>query len=174
MALILSEPTIIERGPYSVVGAYCTYTGDRPEDEGPGWSGAYEAFQKRRHEITNRTDDMMLGFLYRPHKDDAAIPEDVRACFVGVEVTDLDHIPAGMAVTRFSGGQYVIVACRGDVQDEAAAGVGEAIEYLSKWMPENGYREGDACFACSHENAVRPPYIEYVYIKIEKQHEGRG
>ena len=35
--LTLSEPRIIERGPYKVVGAHCAYAGD---DEGPGWTGA--------------------------------------------------------------------------------------------------------------------------------------
>jgi predicted transcriptional regulator YdeE len=165
MTLELSQPRIIERDPYLVVGVYCTYEGD---DEGPGWSGAYAGFDRRRHEITNRKDDTVLGFLYRPHKDNPAIPEDVRSCFIGVEVADLDHIPEGMTATRFSGGKYVVVECRGDAQEEAASGVGEAIAYLSTWMPEHGYQEGDACFACSHEDEVKPPYIEYVYIKLEK------
>jgi hypothetical protein len=47
-------------------------------------------------------------------------------------------------------------------------GVGEAVGALEKWIPEHGYVEGDACFACSHEQAEKPPYIEYVYIKIEE------
>ena len=167
MALKLSEPRVIERDPYLVVGVYCTFEGD---DEGPGWSGAYAEFDRRRHEITNRKDAMLLGFLYRPHKDDPTVPQDVRSCFIGVEVDDLDHVPAGMTATRFSGGQYVVVECRGDAQEEAARGVGEAIEYLSStWMPKHGYQEGDACFACAHEDAVKPPYIEHVYIKLEKR-----
>ena len=163
--LTLSEPTIIEREPYQIIGAYCAYEG---EDEGPGWSGASEAFHARRQEITNRKDDAMLGFLYRPYKDDPSIPESVRACFVGVEVTDLDHMPNGLSATRFSGGKYVIVACRGDTEDEAAMGVGEGVGFLEKWIAEHGYTEGDACFALSHESAPRPPFIEYVYIKIEE------
>lgn len=166
MALNLSEPRIIERDPYLVVGVYCTFEGN---DEGPGWSGADAEFHRRRHEITNRKDDMLLGFLYRPHKDSPAIPEDVRSCFIGVEVDDLGHIPDGMTATRFSGGQYVVVECKGDVQEEASSGVGEAIGYLKTWMPEHGYQEGDACFACAHEDAVKPPFVEYVYIKLEKQ-----
>ena len=166
MALSLSEPRIIEHGPYQVVGVYHTYEG---EDEGPGWSGAYEQFARRQHEISHRVDDMVLGFLYRPHKDDPAVPEGVRACFIGVEVADLNHIPSGMAVTRFSGGQYVVVECRGDTQEEAAAGIGEAIGFLEQqWLRQHGYREGDACFACSHENAPKPPFVEYVYMKLEK------
>jgi len=36
-------------------------------------------------------------------------------------------------------------------------------------MPENGYSEGDACFACSHEEADTPPFIQYVYVKLEEQ-----
>lgn len=166
MALKLSEPRIIERDPYLVVGVYCTFEGN---DEGPGWAGADAEFHRRRHEITNRKDDMLLGFLYRPHKDNPTVPEDVRSCFIGVEVSDPDHIPAGMTATRFSGGQYAVVECRGDVQEEASAGVGEAIEYLSTWMPEHRYSEGDACFACAHEDAPKPPFIEYVYIKLERQ-----
>jgi hypothetical protein len=74
-----------------------------------------------------------------------------------------------MSTTQFSGGQYVIVESRGDTQDEAAAGVGEAIGFLSQWMPEQGYVEGDACFACSNEKAPRPPFMEQVYIKIEQR-----
>jgi predicted transcriptional regulator YdeE len=163
--LELSEPRIIERGPYLVVGAYATYEGD---DEGPGWSGASKAFQARRDEITNRVDDAMLGFLYRPHKDNIGIPESVRACFVGVEVADLDRVPEGLSTTRFSGGKYVIVACKGDTEDEAAMGVGEGVGFLENWIAEQGYTEGDACFALSHESAPRPPFIEYVYIKIEE------
>ncbi len=110
----------------------------------------------------------MLGFLYRPHRDHPEVAEDVRACFIGAEVTDFDHVPDGMSTTQFSGGQYVIVDCRGDTQEEAAAGVGEAIGFLSQWMPEHGYAEGDACFSCSDEKAPRPPFVEHVYIKIEK------
>jgi predicted transcriptional regulator YdeE len=166
MTLTLSEPVIIERGPYQVVGAYGTYMGD---DEGPGWAQAFGELSRRQSEISNRVDDVVLGFLYRPHKDDPTIPAEVKACFVGVEVADLDHVPAGMVVTRFSGGQYVIVDCQGDVQDEATEGVGAAINYLFKWIPEHGYHEGDACLAVSHEKAVRPPFIEQVYIKIERE-----
>jgi predicted transcriptional regulator YdeE len=160
----LSEPKIIEREPYLVVGAYCTFEGD---DEGPGWSGASEAFYARREEITNRKDDAVLGFLYRPHKDHVSIPESVRACFVGVEVNDLDHVPEGLSTTRFSGGQYAIVACSGDTEGQAAMGVGEGVDFLEKWVVEQGYTEGDACFALSHENDPRPPYVEYVYMKME-------
>lgn len=162
--LELSEPRIIEREPYLVVGAYSTFEG---EDEGTGWSGAWETFQARRDKITNRIDDTMLGFLYRPHKDDPSIPESVRACFVGVEVTDLDHVPKGLSATQFSGGKYVIVECRGDTQDEAARGVGEGVGFLEQWIAEQGYTEGDACFALSHEDAPRPPFVEYVYMKME-------
>jgi predicted transcriptional regulator YdeE len=162
----LGEPKVIEREPYLVVGAYCTYEG---EDEGPGWSGASETFYARRDEIANRKDDAVLGFMYRPHKDDPTVPESARACFVGVEVTDLDHVPAGLATTRFSGGKYAIVACRGDTEGEAAMGVGEGVGFLESWIVEQGYTEGDACFACSHENAAKPPFVEYVYIKMEKQ-----
>lgn len=163
--LKLSEPRIIERGPYQIVGAYCTFEG---EDEGPGWTGASQAFFARRNEVVNRVDDAMLGFLYRPHKDDPSIPEGVRACFVGVEVTDLDHVPEGLSTTRFSGGKYVIVECKGDTEDEAAMGVGEGVSFLERWIAEQGYTQGDACFALSYESAPRPPFIEYVYIKIEE------
>jgi hypothetical protein len=164
--LELSEPRIIEREPYKVVGAYCTFEG---EDEGPGWRGASEAFSARRDAITNRVGDTMLGFLYRPHRDHPDIPQSVRACFVGVEVTDLDHVPEGLSATQFSGGKYAIVACQGDTEGEAAMGVGEGVEFLEKWIVEQGYTEGDACFACSHEGAAKPPFVEYVYIKMEEQ-----
>lgn len=163
--LRISRPKIIEREAYKVIGAYRTYEG---EDEGPGWSGAYGEFDARRAEIQNRKGDAVLGFLYRPHRDHPEIPENVRSCFIGVEVTDLDDVPEGMFTTRFSGGKYVVVECRGDTQQEASMGVGEAIAALKEWIPEHGYVEGDACFACSHERAEKPPYIEYVYIKIEK------
>jgi predicted transcriptional regulator YdeE len=164
--LKLSDPKIIERDPYLVIGAYCTYQG---EDEGPGWSGAFEAFSARRDEIASRVGDTVLGFLYRPHKDDPAIPEDVRACFIGVEVADLDRVPEGLSVTGFSGGKYVIVACTGDTEDEAAMGVGEGVDLLEKWVVEQGYVEGDACFALSHESVPKPPFVEYVYVKIEER-----
>jgi hypothetical protein len=165
--LKLSEPKIIEREPYLVVGAYCTFEG---EDEGPGWCGAARAFHARRGEITNRKDDTLLGFLYRPHRDHPSIPESVRACFMGVEVTDLDHVPEGLSTTRFSGGKYVVVACTGDTQGEAAMGVSKGVGFLEKWIAERGKTEGDACFALSHENAPRPPFVEYVYTKIEEHH----
>jgi hypothetical protein len=161
--LKLSEPKIIEREPYLVVGAYCTYEGD---DEGPGWSGASKAFYGQKERITNRKDDAVLGFMYPPHKDHPGIPDSVRACFVGVEVTDLDHVPEGLSTTRFSGGKYVIVACTGDTEGEAAMGVGEGVGLLENWIAERGYTEGDACFALSHESAPRPPYVEYVYINF--------
>lgn len=164
--LNLSKPQIVERGPYLVVGAYHTYEG---QDEGPGWEGASRAFFSRTAEIENRSDDLTLGFLYRPHQDHPQVAESVRACFVGVEVTDLDHVPGGMSTTRFSGGKYVIVECRGETESEAAMGVGEAIEMLEKWIPDHGYAQGDACFACSPPRIDPPPYIEWVYYKIEEQ-----
>ena len=161
--LTLSEPKVIEREPYLVVGAYATYEG---EDEGPGWSGASETFYARRNEIANQEGDSVLGFMYRPHKDHPEIPESVRACFVGVEVADLDHVPEGLSVTRFSGGKYVIVACQGDTEGEAAMGVGEGVGLLEKWIVEHGYVQGDACFALSHEDAPRPPFVEWVYANF--------
>ena len=164
--MILSEPKIIEREPYLVVGAYCTYEGD---DEGPGWAGASETFFARKEAINNRKDDAVLGFLYHPHKDHPDVPESVQACFVGVDVTDFDHIPEGLTTTQFSGGKYAIVASQGDTEAEAAMGVGDAVQFLETWTVENGYAEGDACFSCSYENTPKPPFIEYVYMKIEKQ-----
>ncbi|MDF1514189.1 MAG: hypothetical protein P1S60_10310 [Anaerolineae bacterium] len=161
--LKLNKPEVIERGPYLVVGAYSIYDGD---DEAPGWSGASQAFFTRKVEVTNRTDDMILGFLYRPHRDHPDIPEDVRACFIGVEVADLDHMPDGLSTTTFTGGKFVIVACQGDTEGEAAMGVGKGVQILEKWVQEHGYTEGDACFACSHENSPKPPFIEYVYMNF--------
>ena len=161
--LKLSEPEVIERGPYLVVGAYSTFEGN---DEGPGWSGASQAFFARKDEITNRIGDLILGFLYRPHRDHPDISGEVRACFVGVEVSDLDHVPQGLSTTTFSGGKFVIVACKGDTESEAAMGVGDGVGLLEQWIADHGYTEGDACFACSHENAPKPPYIEYVYINF--------
>ncbi len=165
--LTLSEPKIIEREPYNVVGSYCTYEG---QDEGPGWTGADQEFNRRRAEVTNTKGDLTLGFMYRPHRDHPDIPEDVHACFVGVEVSDLDHVPEGMSTTRFSGGLYAVVACQGDDGGESAMGVGDAINYLeTEWLAKNGYTEGDACFAASETHAQRPPYVEYVYMKLEKK-----
>ena len=164
--LKISEPIIIKREPYLVVGAYATYEG---EDEGPGWSGAASVFFARKNEIITRKDEKILGFMYRPHKDHPEIAEDVKACFIGVDVTDLDHIPEGLSTTHFSGGRYVTVACIGDTQDEATMGVGDGVQFLENWIKENGYIEGDACFALSDENAEKPPFVEYVYMKIEKR-----
>jgi hypothetical protein len=161
--LEISEPKVIERGPYLVVGAYHTFEG---EDEGPGWSGASAAFFAGRDEIANQVGDGVLGFLYRPHRDHPEIPESVRACFVGLEVADLDHIPEGLSSTRFSAGRYVIVACRGDTEDEAAMGVGEGVGVLERWVADHGYVEGDACFALSRESEPRPPFVEYVYMNF--------
>ena len=97
------------------------------------------------------------------------MPEQVRSCFMGVEVTDLAQVPEGMSATSFTGGKYVIMESRGDTEGESAMGVGEAINYLEKWIPEHGYREGDACFTYSHEKADNPPFINYVLIKLEEQ-----
>jgi len=167
--LTFSEPKIITCGPYNVVGCYGVYAGD---DDEPGWAGADAAFNSRRHEVTNPAGDLTLGFMYRPHQDDFAIPLEIKACFVGIEVADLDHFPDGMVVTHFSGGEYVIIESRGDTAGEAAEGVEEAIGFLSsRWMPEHGYTAGDACFAAGTPGVttVKPPYIEYVYFKIEKK-----
>ena len=161
--LKLSEPEVIERGPYLVVGAYCTYEGN---DEGPGWSGASQAFFASKDSITNRVDDTILGFLYRPHRDHQEVTKEIRACFVGVEVTDLNQIPEGFSTTQFSGGKFVIVACKGDTEGEAAMGVGDGVQLLEKWIKDNGYTEGDACFALSHEKTPKPPFIEYVYVNF--------
>jgi predicted transcriptional regulator YdeE len=159
--LTLSKTEIIEHEPFLIVGAYCPYEGD---DEEPGWSGAFQAFHARQGEITNRKGDLMFGFLYRPHRDDPGVPQSIRSCFIGVEVTDFDHVPEGLTTTQFPGGNYVTVACRGDTEDEAAIGVGQGVRSLETWITDHGYREGDACFACSHEDAATPPFVEYVYI----------
>lgn len=154
------HPILIEHDPYQLVGAYAIFEG---EDEGSGWSGAEKAFFPRLREITNRKDSIILGFLYQPHKDHPEIPETVQSCFIGVDVTDLDHVPEGMSVTSFTGGQYAVIAC-----PDNGPGIDEAIQFLhEQWLPEHHYRMGDACFACSDEKAVRPPNIEYVYMKLE-------
>ncbi len=168
--LTLSEPRVIEREPYNVVGSYCTYEG---ENEGPGWEGADREFNRRRGEVTNTNGDLTLGFMYRPHWDHPDVPEDVRACFVGVEVADLEHVPEGLSTTRFSGGLYAVVACQGDTAAESAQGVGDAIHFLqAEWLPQHGYTPGDACFAAAETHAQRPPHVEYVYMKLEKGAQG--
>src|SRR5512139_459441 len=106
--LTICEPRVIEREPYKVIGVYCAYAGD---NEGPGWTGAETEFFGRRDEIKNRTDDLVLGFLYRPHKDHPDVPESVKACFIGAEVSAFERVPDGMSTTQFSGGQYVIIEC---------------------------------------------------------------
>ena len=125
MALTITDPEIIERGPYCVVGAYAVCRGD----EEP-WGEAAAAFERRRGEVRNRVGDTLLAFLYRPHRDDPSVGEDVRSCFMGVEVADLDAPPEGMAATRFSGGKHIPVECRGATELEAAMGVGEAVARL--------------------------------------------
>jgi hypothetical protein len=163
VVLRLSEPEVIEHDPYNVVGAYAIRQGE----EEP-WGEASNAFDRRRHEIRNRKGDALLAFLYRPHRDDPSVPEGVRSCFMGVEVTDLTQVPQGMAATRFSGGKYVTIECTGDTENEAAVGVGQAVRRIEEWIPQNGYREGDACFCWSHEKAGRPPFVQYVYVKLEE------
>jgi predicted transcriptional regulator YdeE len=163
--LKLSQPEVVEHAPFLVVGCYRTFQGD---DEGPGWEGAHRTFFPRAHEVQERKGDLVFGFLYRPRRDDPAIDQSVRSCFVGVEVSRLAGVPEGMHATRFSGGEYAIVTCEGDTAEEAAEGVGEAIGNLDRWLPEHGYVEGDACFAASHEGDARPPYSEYVYMKLER------
>ena len=163
MTAQITEPKIIERGPYHVVGTYAICEGD---DE--PWGEASGELDRRKSEVPNRESDTLLAFLYRPHRDDPSISEEVRSCFMGVEVTDLDHVPDGMTATRFTGGQYVTVACKGDTENEAAMAVGDAIRQLGQWIKENGYREGDACFCFSHEDAETPPFVQHVYIKLEK------
>ena len=157
----LSEIETFERGPYLVLGCYATYEGG---DEGPGWSGASQAFMPRIGEVLNRADDKTLGFLYRPHRDHPEIDEAVRAAFVGVEVTYLDNVPEGMSTTRFSGGHFARLACIGDSEDEAAMAVGPGVGKLMSWVKEQGYTEGDACFALSLPQECKPPWVEWVYM----------
>lgn len=164
MAAQITEPTMIDRGPCHVVGAYALCEGD---DE--PWGDASSELDRRKAEVPNRVYDTLLAFLYRPHRDDPSIAEGVRSCFMGVEVADLDHVPEGMAATRFTGGRYATVECRGETENEAAMAVGEAIHKLTKWIKENDGREGDACFCFSHEDADVPPYVQHVYIKMEQR-----
>lgn len=162
----LSEPRIVERGPCLVAGAYATFEGD---DEGPGWAAADAAFRSRADEITDRVDGSVLGFLYRPHVDHSEVPPDVRACFVGVEVADAAGVPQGLALTRFSGGSYAVVDAVGDDPGEAAEGVGLAIADLAeRWVPAHGFVEGDACFAAGDPAAPAPPFVETVWMKVER------
>ena len=163
MALTITDPKTIKRGPYCVVGCYAICEGsDEP------WGKAVSAFERRRDEIPNRVGDALLAFLYRPHKDSPSIADDVRSCFIGVEVADLVHVPEGMVATRFSGGDFVTAECRGDTENEAAMGVGEAVGGLETWIAEHGYREGDSCFCFSNEGATTPPFVQHVHIKIER------
>jgi hypothetical protein len=164
MAMETGEPRVFERGPYQVVRVYACCRGD----EEP-WGEASEGLARRTGEIRDRVGDTLLGFLYRPHRDDPGVPEDVRACFMGVEVSNLEHVPEGMSATHFPGGEYVVVECRGDTENEAAMAVGPAIGQLgSVWLRENGCVMGDACFTCSHEHEPKPPFVEYVHMKIER------
>jgi hypothetical protein len=165
MAWHITDPKVIERGPYLVVGAYATYEG---EDEGPAWGAASGEFFRRKDEVPNRIGDAILGFLYRPHRDDPTIGEDVRAVFMGVEVSSLADLPAGLSVTRFSGGRFVTVESRAQTEGDAGMGVGDAVHTLERWVKEHGYREGDSCFCFSYESAPRPPYVEHVYMKFEE------
>ena len=104
MGAEITEPQIIERGPYLIVGAFAdSKDGDEP------WGEASEELDRRKGEIQGRVSDELIGFLYRPHRDNPAVPENVRGCFMGVEVKDLDHVPEGMYTTRFSGGRTAIV-----------------------------------------------------------------
>jgi len=165
MPAVITEPEVVEHGPYCVVGAYATFEG---EDEGPAWEAAWATLEGRLGEVTNRVGDAILGFLYRPHRDDPTVPQAVRACFVGVEVTDLASVPEGMAATRFSGGRFAAVRCVGGTEDESAAAVGDAVALLERWVAERGWREGDSCFCFSRELEPRPPFVEHVHLKIEE------
>lgn len=164
MAYRVTEPEVVERGPYNIVGVYATYEGD---NEDPAWGEASQGYFSRAGEVRNRVGDTVLGFLYRPHRDDPSVAEDVRACFVGVEVADFSHVPDGMATTRFSGGRFAAVQSIGDTETDAAMGVGEAVDTLERWAREHGFVEGDSCFCFSHETQPKPPYTEYVHMKIE-------
>ncbi len=164
MAYRLTEPEVIERGPYCVVGVYATIEGD---NEDPAWGAASTGYYSRAGEVRNRIGDAVLGFLYRPHRDDLSIPEATRACFVGVEVADFSQAPEGMATTRFSGGKFVTVQSSGDTEMDAAMGVGEAVATLEAWAKQHGFDEGDSCFCFSHEGRPKPPYVEHVQMKIE-------
>lgn len=62
MAARRSEPRLITRGPYLVVGAWRAYQGD---DEGPGWAGAQAAFDALAPRIVHRADGLTLGFIAR-------------------------------------------------------------------------------------------------------------
>jgi predicted transcriptional regulator YdeE len=164
MALEITDPKLIEHAPYHVVGIYATFESD---NEGPGWGRASAEFSRRQHEVKNRVGDTILGFLYRPHRDDPAIPESTRSCFMGVEVWSTDDVPEGMTLTHFSGGRYITTESRGDTENESAMGVGDAVQLLERWIEEHGSREGDACFCFSHENAETPPFVQHVYAKVE-------
>lgn len=161
MGAALSEPRVFERGPYEVVGCYATFEGD---DE--AWGPASQAFFARKAEVAHRVGDTIMGFLYRPHRDDPSIPETVRAAFVGVEVADREHVPEGMALTHFSGGKFVTVSCTGATEMEAAMAVGDGVQACEAWAREHGYDQGDSCFCYSHENAPRPPYVEHVVMSF--------
>ena len=161
-AFELTEPRIIEHGPYRIVGMYAV-----AEDDEEPWGEAAAAFAARRDEIANRVGDAEIGFLYRPHRDDPAIAADVRACFMGVEVADFRNVPAGMATTRFGGGEFITTEVHGGTQMGAAMGVGDAVQMLMKWAAGHGYTEGDSCFCFSQESAIGPPFVQHVHLKLE-------
>ena len=96
-----ANPRLSNTNPYHVAGMYCTYEGDNEET---GWSGAYQAFNQIEAKITNRKDGMTLGFLYRPHTDHPEISQEIKACFIGVDVAGFDDVPEGMATTVFDRG----------------------------------------------------------------------
>jgi hypothetical protein len=100
MVAEITEPKIIERGPYSVVGVYATYEGDA---EGPAWEKASAELERRKGQVRHRVGDTLLAFLYRPHKDDPSVAEEVQACLVGLEVADLTEVSDGSCGGRGRG-----------------------------------------------------------------------
>ena len=166
MAFTLSEPRIVRRDPFTVAGVWAPYQG---EDESPGWLAADAGFRALLPDVVHRADDMILGFLYAPHRDDPSIDPAVTACFIGVAVTSLVGQPPGLTTTRFPNGEYVLVDCIGDTDGDAAAGVGEALGMLMAWIPAHGYRyrENDVVFTAGSETAPKPPWIETVHVRLE-------
>lgn len=94
------EPTIIAQGEMMLVGM---------ADEGRDIHGLWMRFLAREGEISHA----MPGAAYEVHTHAPdATPTQLQECFVGVQVTSLEEVPAGMVVKRLPAAHYAVFTHR--------------------------------------------------------------
>ena len=97
----------------------------------------WQSFMPRRKEITNNLNsDLYSAEVYDKEFFKEFDPNRPFDKWAAVELTDLNHIPAGMEKLDFPGGLYAVFIHKGPASEGY-----KTYQYIfEKWLPSSGYK----------------------------------